>query len=53
MAFDESRQIRHLSFPHVGGEDHTQGYPFRFGVWADGELAWLRRAAEALSPAVR
>lgn len=41
MAFDENYQIRDLFFPHVGGENHAQGYPFRFGIWVDGELSWL------------
>lgn len=41
VAFDESYQIRDLFFPHVGGENHAQGYPSRFGIWVDGELSWL------------
>ncbi len=41
VAFDDRYQIRDVFFPHVGGENHTQGYPFRFGVWVDGELSWL------------
>jgi len=38
--FDEFYQIRDVYFPHVGQENHTEGYPFRFGVWADGDFAW-------------
>src|SRR5829696_4695187 len=39
--FDEKYQIRDIYFPHVGQENHTEGYPFRFGVWADGEFSWI------------
>ena len=38
--FDEFYQIRDVYSPHVGQENHTEGYPFRFGVWADGDFAW-------------
>lgn len=39
--FDEKYQLRDLYFPHVGQENHTEGFPFRFGVWADGEFSWV------------
>lgn len=39
--FDEKYQIRDVYFPHVGQENHTEGFPFRFGVWADGEFSWV------------
>ncbi|HRH41143.1 MAG TPA: glycoside hydrolase family 15 protein [Pyrinomonadaceae bacterium] len=39
--FDEKYQIRDIYFPHVGQENHTEGYPFRFGVWADGDFSWV------------
>lgn len=39
--FDEKYQLRDIYFPHVGQENHTEGYPCRFGVWADGEFAWV------------
>lgn len=39
--FDDKYQIRDIYFPHVGQENHTEGHPFRFGVWADGEFSWL------------
>src|SRR5215216_4680225 len=40
--FDDKYQIRDVYFPHVGQENHTEGYPFRFGVWADGgEFSWV------------
>lgn len=39
--FDEQYQIRDIFFPHVGQENHTEGFPFRFGVWADGTFSWV------------
>jgi oligosaccharide amylase len=39
--FDEKYQIRDIYFPRVGQENHTEGFPFRFGVWADGEFSWI------------
>ncbi len=41
LTFDEKYQIRDIYFPHVGQENHTKGYPFRFGVWKNGEFSWL------------
>jgi GH15 family glucan-1,4-alpha-glucosidase len=39
--FDRNYTLRDLYYPHVGQENHTDGHPNRFGVWADGEFAWL------------
>ncbi|MGB5012848.1 MAG: glycoside hydrolase family 15 protein [Pyrinomonadaceae bacterium] len=39
--FDDKYQIRDIYFPHVGQENHTEGFPFRFGVWIDGEFSWV------------
>ena len=39
--FDDKYQIRDIYFPHVGQENHTEGFPCRFGVWVDGEFAWV------------
>ncbi len=39
--FDDRYQIRDIYFPHVGQENHTEGFPCRFGVWVDGEFAWV------------
>lgn len=39
--FDEKYQIRDIYFPHVGQENHTEGFPFRFGIWADGTFSWV------------
>src|SRR6476660_4664358 len=38
--FDSDYQIRDIYFPHVGQENHTEGYPSRFGIWADGQFSW-------------
>jgi len=39
--FDDKYQIRDIYFPHVGQENHTEGYPSRFGVWVDGDFSWV------------
>lgn len=39
--FDDKYQIRDVYFPHVGQENHSEGFPFRFGVWADGTFSWV------------
>jgi glucoamylase len=39
--FDDKYQIRDIYFPHVGQENHTEGFPFRFGVWVDGVFSWI------------
>lgn len=39
--FDDKYQIRDIYFPHVGQENHTEGFPFRFGVWVDGTFSWV------------
>ncbi len=39
--FDDKYQIRDIYFPHVGQENHTEGFPGRFGVWADGDFSWI------------
>lgn len=38
--FDDKYQIRDIFFPHVGQENHTVGFPFRLGVWVNGEFSW-------------
>jgi glucoamylase len=43
--FDEAYRIRDIYFPHVGQENHTEGEPSRFGVWADGQFSWIDGAA--------
>jgi len=39
--FDNRYRLRDLYWPHVGQENHTEGHPFRFGVWADGQFRWV------------
>ncbi|MFN3329529.1 MAG: glycoside hydrolase family 15 protein, partial [Pyrinomonadaceae bacterium] len=41
VTFDEKYQIRDIYFPHVGQENHTKGFPFRFGIWKDGRFSWV------------
>ncbi|MDW8304726.1 MAG: glycoside hydrolase family 15 protein [Acidobacteriota bacterium] len=41
ISFDEKYQIRDIFYPHAGQENHTKGYPSRFGVWADGNFSWI------------
>jgi glucoamylase len=41
VTFDALYRIRDIYFPHVGKENHTDGYPFRFGIWVDGEFSWV------------
>ncbi len=39
--FDRQYQLRDIYYPRVGQENHTAGDPSRFGVWVDGQFAWL------------
>ena len=39
--FDSHYQIRDIYFPHVGQENHTEGFPFRFGIWIDEQFSWV------------
>ncbi len=39
--FDSSYNLRDLYFPYVGMENHTEGHPIRFGIWADGIMKWI------------
>ncbi len=41
VAFDDLYRIRDLYWPHVGQPNHTCGHLQRFGVWADGQFAWM------------
>src|SRR6266496_5358441 len=41
VTFDELYQIRDIYFPFTGKENHTEGHPFRFGVWVDGLFSWV------------
>src|SRR5688572_10516192 len=42
--FDDKYQIRDIYFPHVGQENHTEGFPCRFGIWIDGQFSWISDA---------
>jgi len=39
--FDEFYQVRDMYYPRVGAPNHTLGHVQHFGVWADGEFAWI------------
>ena len=39
--FDADYRVRDLYWPHVGQENHTNGHPFHFGVWVDGQFRWV------------
>ncbi|HMQ03727.1 MAG TPA: glycoside hydrolase family 15 protein [Pyrinomonadaceae bacterium] len=39
--FDSNYQIRDIYFPHVGQENHTEGFPSRFGIWLNGKFSWI------------
>ena len=41
LNFDSDYQIRDVYFPFIGQENHSHGYPFRLGVWADGQYSWI------------
>ena len=41
FTFDDRYRIRDIYSPRVGRHNHTDGHIQRFGVWADGELAWI------------
>lgn len=46
LNFDEYYRIRDVYFPHIGIENHTEGRPFRFGLWVDGATHWVDEAWE-------
>jgi glucoamylase len=39
--FDDSYQVRDMYYPRVGTPNHTLGHIQHFGVWADGDFAWV------------
>jgi GH15 family glucan-1,4-alpha-glucosidase len=41
LNFDLDYQIRDVYFPLIGQENHSEGGPFRFGVWVDGRCSWM------------
>ena len=44
ITFDSKYRVRDIYFPYVGRFNHTEGHIQRFGVWADGRLAWIEDA---------
>jgi len=42
-AYDFDYRVRDFYYPRVGKENHALGYPWRFGVWLEGEFSWLGR----------
>jgi glucoamylase len=47
ITFDRHYRLRDLYYPHVGWYNHTDGHVQRFGVWADGQFAWVEDAGWA------
>lgn len=41
ITFDHLYRVRDIYYPHVGWYNHTEGAVQRFGVWADGRMAWI------------
>ncbi|MHB8542897.1 MAG: glycoside hydrolase family 15 protein [Leptospirales bacterium] len=41
LCFDEHYQIREITFPYAGAENHTVGHPCRFGFFTGGHLYWI------------
>jgi glucoamylase len=41
LNFDSRYQLRDFYYPCVGGENHSGGHPFRFGVWSEGLFGWV------------
>ncbi|MDF1810143.1 MAG: glycoside hydrolase family 15 protein [Phycisphaerales bacterium] len=41
ITFDDLYRIRDLYSPMVGRHNHTNGHVQRFGVWIDGQMAWI------------
>lgn len=41
VTFDRTYTARDIYYPFVGKYNHTTGQPQRFGVWVDGQFAWM------------
>lgn len=41
VTFDDKYRVRDVYYPRVGMPNHTEGHVQRFGVWADGDFAWV------------
>ncbi len=44
VAFDAEYRIREFFFPHLGEEKHTNGNPFKMGIWVDGSFSWVDKS---------
>jgi glucoamylase len=44
VTFDRFYRVRDIYYPNVGRFNHTEGTVQRFGVWADGKMAWIEDA---------
>lgn len=45
VTFDDLYRVRDIYYPRVGMPNHTAGHVQRFGVWADGQFAWVEDPA--------
>lgn len=41
VTFDAQYRVRDIYWPFVGKYNHTGGHVQRFGVWVDGQMAWV------------
>jgi glucoamylase len=41
VTFDRLYRVRDIFYPQVGRYNHTDGHVQRFGVWVDGQFAWI------------
>ena len=41
VAFDKDYNLRELTYPHVGEENHARGEKSRLGIWVDGSFSWI------------
>lgn len=48
VTFDKDYFIRDIYYPFVGLEDHSEGHPFRFGIWVDGSFQWTDKMKREL-----
>lgn len=41
VTFDQTYRVRDIYYPRIGMPNHTGGHVQRFGVWVDGQMAWI------------
>lgn len=49
LCFDEHFQIREITYPFTGAENHTVGHPCRFGFFVDQTMSWINSRDWTLS----